>query len=55
VRLANANEKNTGDLIEIIKNLILDENGKPILSDKNMLPVKIMMKAIQKVTEQLGK
>ena len=55
VKLANANEKNTGDLIEIIKNLILDENGKPILSEKNMLPVKVMMKAIQKVTEQLGK
>lgn len=55
VRLANVNENNTGDLIDIIKHLIMNEDGKPILTDNNMLPIKIMMKAIAKVTEQLGK
>lgn len=55
MRLANINDKNTGDLIEIVKTLILDDAGKPVLSDKNMLPTSVLMKAIQKVTEQLGK
>jgi len=55
MRLANLNEKNTGDLINIVKTLILDEEGKPVLNDKNMLPTSVLMKAIQKVTEQLGK
>jgi len=55
MRLANIDQKNTGDLIEIVKTLILDENGKQVLNDKNMLPTSVLMKAIQKVTEQLGK
>lgn len=55
LRLANLEQKNTGDLINIVKTLILDENGKQILTDKNMLPTDVLMKAITKVTEQLGK
>lgn len=55
MRLANVSEKNTATLVEIVRTLILDENGKEIISDKNMLPTSIMMKAIAKVTEQLGK
>lgn len=55
LKLANIDQKNTGDLIEVVKTLILDENGKPVLSDKNMLPTSILMKAIAKVVEQLGK
>lgn len=55
LRLANVDQKNTGELINIVKTLILDEKGKPILTDKNMLPVTILMKAVTKVTEQLGK
>jgi hypothetical protein len=55
MRLANLTEKNTGDLISIVKTLILDENGNAVISDDNMLPTSVLMKAIAKVTEQLGK
>lgn len=55
MRLANLDQKNTGELINVVKTLILDEEGKPILTDKNMLPTGVLMKAIAKVTEQLGK
>ena len=55
MRLANVTEKNTGELISVVKTLILDEEGKPVLNDKNMLPTSVLMKAIAKVTEQLGK
>lgn len=55
MRLANLDGKDTGQLINIVKTLILDEEGKPLLSEKNMLPTGILMKAIGKVTEQLGK
>lgn len=55
-KLANiGSEQDTGNIIDIVKNLILDENGKQIVSDKNMLPSKVLMKAIGKVTELLGK
>lgn len=55
MRLANLTEKNTADLLNIVKTLILDENGKEILTEENMLPTSVLMKAIAKVTEQLGK
>lgn len=55
MRLANVDNKNIAELIDIVKTLILDEKGKPILSDKHMLPTNVLMKAITKVTEQLGK
>jgi hypothetical protein len=55
MRLANIDQKNTSDLIEIVKTLILDDQGKQMLTDENMLPTSILMKAIGKVTEQLGK
>lgn len=55
LKLANVDQKNTGELIAIVKTLILDEKGNQILSDKHMLPTNILMKAITKVTEQLGK
>lgn len=55
MRLANLDQKNTGELINVVKTLILDENAKPVINEKNMLPTNILMKAISKVTEQLGK
>jgi hypothetical protein len=55
MRLANTDNKNTGDLINIVKTLILNEDGKPVIDDKNMLPTSVLMKAIAKVTEHLGK
>jgi hypothetical protein len=55
MRLANLDSKNTVDLINIVKTMILDEDGKQIVNDKNVLPTNVLMKAITKVTEQLGK
>lgn len=55
MRLANLDQKNTADLINVVKTLILDEEGKQVLTDKNMLPTSVLMKAIAKVVEQLGK
>lgn len=55
MRLANLDGNNTGALIDVVKTLILDEKGKQILSEKTMLPTHVLMKAIEKVTEILGK
>lgn len=55
MKLASATQDNTGGIIEIVKTLILDEEGKQILTKDNMLPTHILMRAISKVTEMLGK
>jgi hypothetical protein len=55
MKLANATSNDTGNIIGIVRTLILDERGKEILKDDEMLPTHILMKAISKVTEILGK
>jgi hypothetical protein len=54
MKLASATESNTGSVIEIVKELILDETGKPILTADTMLPTDLLMKAIAKITQALG-
>lgn len=55
MKLANSTNNDIGNIIGIVRTLILDEKGKEILKDDEMLPTHILMKAIGKVTELLGK
>lgn len=55
MKLANLDTNNTASLIEVVKGLLLDEEGKEIITKKNTLPMNLMMKSITKVTELLGK
>ena len=55
MKLASASGSDTGNIINIVRTLILDEKGKEILKDDAMLPTHVLMKAIAKVTELLGK
>ena len=54
MKLASATEGNVSGIITIVKDLILDEHAKPILSGDTMLPTKVLMRAIAKVTSALG-
>ena len=55
MKLANLDTSNTAQLIDAVKGLLLDEEGKEIITKKNTLPMNLMMKSITKVTELLGK
>lgn len=55
MKLANANQDNMGGMIDIVRTLILDENGKEIITKDNMLPSTLLIKAISKIVETLGK
>lgn len=55
MKLANMQGNDTGNIIEVVKTLILDDKGKEILSKDMMLPTHVLMKAITKVTDLLGK
>jgi hypothetical protein len=55
MKLANATSSDTSSIISIVRTLILDEKGKEVLKDDAMLPTHVLMKAIGKVTELLGK
>jgi hypothetical protein len=55
MKLANSTGNDIGNIIGIVRTLILDEKGKEILKGDEMLPTHVLMKAIGKVTELLGK
>ena len=55
LKLAKIEQDSDTNVISIVKTLILDETGKEILADNKTLPAKLLMKAIAKVTELLGK
>lgn len=55
MRLANADQGDMSNMIDIVRTLILDEEGKQVITDDNMLPSQVLVKAISKIVELLGK
>lgn len=55
VKLATLEAQEFDKIAHIVNNMILDENGNVIAKEGLVLPVSILMKAIQKVVEVLGK
>lgn len=55
MKLANSNQENIGNMIDIVRTMILDENGKEIITKDNMLPSTLLIRAISKIVETLGK
>lgn len=48
-------EGNTDELLKIVKTIILDEKGKPVMNQEYELPIDIFTNAVVKITEHLGK
>lgn len=55
MKMASLDQSNVGTILDVVKTLILDDKGKEILNDGNMLPTDLLMKAVGKVTDMLGK
>lgn len=55
MKLANSHTDNPSEVIDIVKTLILDEAGEPIVRDNQVLPGTVMVRAIAKIVELLGK
>jgi len=53
-KLANAKEDTAG-VTELIQNMILDEEGNPVVKDGNVLPLDVIMEAVTLITSELGK
>jgi hypothetical protein len=55
MKLASVRQDNPNEIIEVVRELILDEEGKVVIKDDIMLPTQILIRVIQKVVETLGK
>ena len=55
MKIANSQTADTGTMINIVRTLILDEQGNEILRDGQSIPGALMIKAVSLIVELLGK
>jgi hypothetical protein len=55
MKLAANPGTNPADMIDIVRTLILDEQGIQVIQGDNMLPGKVLIEAMNKIVELLGK
>jgi hypothetical protein len=55
VRLATMGSDSFGEMVKEVNDMILDEEGRAMITDGLTLPTKVMTKVIGKVVETLGK
>lgn len=55
LKLSTVNTQEPGTIINVVRELILDEDANPIISNDVGLPTHVMMRVVTKVVEGLGK
>jgi hypothetical protein len=55
MKLARADQDNYGDMVDILKSLILDDTGAPVIHDDVTIPTKVLIEAMTAITALLGK
>jgi deoxyhypusine synthase len=55
MKLASASTSDQAGMVDVLRTLIMDEKGKQVISEGNMIPSDILVAAMVKVTEILGK
>jgi len=55
MKLASTQGTDNQAMLEVVRRMILDENGKEILTDEISLPGPVLMRAITKIVASLGK
>lgn len=54
MRLATAQTTDPTVMIGLVNQLMLDDQGQPIIRDGHMLPTPLLVRAIGRLTERLG-
>jgi len=55
MKLATVSNTDPKVMFDIVRTMILDEEGKEVIQADNMLPSNILLKAIAKIVDLLGK
>ena len=55
MKLVNAEQSGQGEIINVVRTLILNQDGKQVIQGEEMLPGKVLIEAIRKIVELLGK
>jgi len=54
-KLANATQDNVGEYMNILTDIILKEDGEPVMADEHVLPIDVMTEAMSLIGQKLGK
>lgn len=54
-KMANATENDVSTYFSLLSEIILNEDGKPVMSDDMVLPIDVMTEAMKMIGENLGK
>ncbi len=54
-KLASVKTEDCSSMIELVKELVLDEDGNPVMDEDHVLPTDILNEAMIKVVEVVGK
>ena len=54
-KLANATQDNVGEYMTILKDIIMTEDGSPVMNDELILPIDLLTEAMALIGEKLGK
>ena len=54
-RLAGIDQNNATDMYTALRDMILDDSGKPVMTDDLVLPMDVMTAAVEQVVARLGK
>ena len=55
LKMANRDPEDRSGIFELVRTLVLDESGQPIITESRSLPMDITMRVLTRVIEQLGK
>lgn len=55
LKMSSLQADNQGSIIDIVKELIMDEQGNKLIHGEAVLPGKVLLRVITKVVEGLGK
>ena len=55
LKLSSVRDSDLSSMIEAVRELILDEDGQPVLTGDAMLPTGILLRIITRTVEQMGK
>lgn len=55
LKFAAGDRNDFTQMAQVLKEMIMDEEGKPVIQEGVMLPSKVMVAAFTKLVEQLGK
>ena len=54
-KLASVKTEDFSSMIDLVKELVLDEDGNPVMDEDHVLPTEILNEAMVKVVEVVGK